>query len=37
MFPAVAAEVKSSIAGTSAWSEDPMGSQDGEGQGLQQG
>lgn len=30
MFPAVTAEVKSSIAGTSAWGEDIMGSQNGD-------
>ena len=38
VFPAVAAEVKSSIADTtSPWSEDTMGSQDGAGKGLEQG
>lgn len=36
MFPAVAAEVKSSIAGTSAWGEDTRGSQDGGRQGLEE-
>lgn len=35
LFPAVTAEVESSIDGTSAWSEETMGSQDGGGQGLQ--
>lgn len=34
IFPAVTAEVESTIAGTSAWSEETTGSQDGEGQGL---
>lgn len=37
VFPAVTAEVKSSIAGTSAWGEDTRGSQDGVGQGLGSG
>lgn len=36
VFPAVTAEVKSSIAGTSAWGEDTMGSQDGGKLGLEQ-
>lgn len=34
VFPAITAEVKSSIAGSSAWGEDTMGSQDEDGQAL---
>lgn len=35
LFPAVTAEVKSSIAGTSTWGENTIGSQDGDRQGLE--